>query len=356
MLPPFSGESGIASHTCPPGRGSESQHMTAPAPWQTPITSTVKSLDPSPALRLLTFPPSWDPQPPQPGPLLSHRPVPPSPHVSLLWHVCGCVAHETLSSTKSGLRPSWSRTPSSAGAGRTGNLHYCRVVMPSQTLCSNQLVESSQLQEGSTTVCMLQRRTRVLWSCSSFPRTEASGCLGHRLQTRLSLTRKLRPQSPGLWVPWNPSPGRSLRVLHAPRPGAPLDSQWCPALPSSAHLLPRQVLSYDLTPTCRQVQISLQSPAAHQHDVSIPHCSDSMCPNRSHLLANPKPAPSLGFIRWWPLCPSQGPTRELQKSTSGLPFPSAVQNDVCKHTGSEEHNSSHKCNKNTTGITLPKEV
>ena len=52
-----------------------------------------------------------------------------------------------------------------------------------------------------------------------------------------------------------PSLGHLLTVSDPPPPQA---------LPSSAHLFPRQVLSYDLILTCRQVQISLEFPAAHQ--------------------------------------------------------------------------------------------
>lgn len=175
----------------------------------------------------------------------------------------------------------------------------------------------------------------------------------------------LLPQDGGQWMPRAPTSNSTQSDAEAPSlitgpvcRGTPVQAGPSESftLPSSAHLLPRQVLSYDLTPTCQQVQISPQSPAAHLLDVSVPHCSDSMGPNRSRLLVSPKPTPSPGFIRWWPHCPSHGPIRELQKSTSGLLFRSAVQNDVCEHTGSEEHNSSHKCKKNTTGITLTKEA
>ena len=116
---------------------------------------------------------------------------------------------------KSGLRPSWSLTPSSAGAGRTGNLppYYC-VVMPSWKPCANQLVESSQLQETSTAVCIPEKGTDAM-------------------------VLLLLPQDGGQRMPWAPTsnsiqsdaeapslitgpvchgtrPGRSLRVLHAP--------------------------------------------------------------------------------------------------------------------------------------------
>lgn len=60
--------------------------MTAPVPWQTPITSSVKSLDLSPALRLLTFPPSWDPHPPTQGP---------SSPIALCYPPPMCHCHDT---------------------------------------------------------------------------------------------------------------------------------------------------------------------------------------------------------------------------------------------------------------------
>ena len=358
MLPPFSGESGIASHTCPPGRGSRSHSR-----WQPQCPGKLQSPLQSSHWILLLHLGCWPfllpgtPNPPSQGPsspiALCHP-----PRTCHCCDTCVAVLLMRLSAPQSqGWGPPGHQRPALRGPGgqvtflvtaawwcRPGHCAPISLLNPHHSRKGALWSACSREGHGCygpappspgqrpADVWVTDFKLDSVWRGSSVLSHQASGCRGTPVQAGTSESFTL----PALGHLSTVSDALLSRPQLISSPGRCSPMTWPLRAGKSKSLCNRQLPMSTMCPYPTVQILRVQIEAISSQTLNPPL--------------------SLGFIRWWPLCPSQGPTRELQKSTSGLPFPSAVQNDVCKHTGSEEHNSSHKRNKNTTGIILPKEV